>query len=73
MCVYRYLSSSSLDTPSLSLGDQSRGDGRGVLERERTQRLVSCTSVYSKRFVSSKILPGLNTLGPGKIDSKFRL
>ena len=73
VCVYRYLSSSSLDTPSLSLGDQSRGDGGVSLNEKELNAWFRVVPCIQNDLVSSKILPVLNSLGPGKIDSKFRL
>ena len=73
VCVLQYLSSSSLDTPSLSLGDQSRGDGGVFLNEKELNAWFRVLPCIQNDLVSSKILPVLNSLGPGKIDSKFRL
>jgi hypothetical protein len=74
LCMYSsvQVSLSSLDTPPYP-SVISRGVVGGVLGREKAQRLVSCNFVYSKQFVSSIFLSGLNTLSPGKIDSEFRV
>jgi hypothetical protein len=69
----QYRSLSSLDTPALSLDDQSRGDGGVVFERDRTQPLVLCNSCIQTILWESEILSGLNTPSPGELGSKIRL
>ena len=73
VCTRQYRSLSSLNTPSLSLGDQSRGDGGVFLNEKELNAWFRVLPCIQNDLVSSKILPVLNSLGPGKIDSKFRL
>ena len=48
LCVLQYLSSSSLDTPSLFLGDQSRGDGRVSSNKEELNTWFRVSSVDTR-------------------------
>jgi hypothetical protein len=70
LCVLQYVSSSSLDTLSLSLGDQSRGDGGGG-PRMRNEEEINAWFLVSSVYSKSLRFPNIYRAGDGRRKEKI--